>query len=72
VTAIATVAFDRIEEAIGLIATSFQRCMEHTEADAGTIAFSITLNAEAGVVVKAGGDASFNVSLTWNRRTEDS
>jgi hypothetical protein len=72
VTAIATSAFSKIEESVSLVATGFKACMEQTSADTGTIEFGITLNAEAGVVVKAGGDANFRVSLTWNRHSESS
>ncbi len=70
VIAVATVAFDRIEESVGLIANGFASCIKQTGVDSATIEFGITLNAEAGVIVKTGGDASFKVSLTWSRQAE--
>lgn len=66
VTVRADQAFNRVLLTVQAVSTGFHACMRAIQPDEGTIEFGLCIKADAGVVVtKAGGEASFKVSLTW-------
>ncbi len=70
-TAVAPKAFDKMTEAISAVAHSLQTGVKSIKPTECSVQFNITFTAEAGVViVQAGVEASFTVTLTWKSGQE--
>ena len=65
--AVAANVFERVSDTVYTLACGFRDCMEKAQPDKASVEFKIAVSGEAGVVLKAGGDSSFKVTLTWKK-----
>jgi Trypsin-co-occurring domain 1 len=69
--AVATKAFDKMTDTISAVAHSLQTGVKSAKPAEWSVEFNISLSADAGVViVRAGTEASFTVTLTWKSGQE--
>jgi hypothetical protein len=64
---IAANAFDRVSETVYILACGFRDCVQRAAPDEASVEFGVVVSGEAGVVIKAKGESSFNVTLTWKK-----
>ncbi|NEW61119.1 hypothetical protein GSY74_07480, partial [Sulfurovum sp. bin170] len=64
--------FGRVGKSITHIGKEIYDSIEELSPDTATIKFGVKINSEVGgiILVKAGIDAEFSISLTWNKAKE--
>jgi hypothetical protein len=68
--AIAASAFDQVSDTVYAFAWGFRDTMSRIDPQEASLEFGIVISGEAGVVVKAGGEATLKVTLTWKALAE--
>lgn len=64
--------FEKVGESISHIGREVYRSIEELQPDVATIKFGVKINSQVGgiLLVKAGIDAEFSVSLTWKKENK--
>ena len=68
--ATATEAFDQVSDTICAFAHGFRETMLRIDPQEASLELGIVISGEAGVVVKAGAEASLKVTLTWKAQSD--